>query len=187
MRHKTKENVAVASLSPVISRTKVVAGVLLLGTMGGVVGFAQHRRCPLDTRNDDFATRFVIHNGTVRMPMGAFLLVRKNGQIGAIRLTSINPNATQLFGKSAYESVFQKSGSAVTFPQNAVSQKGELDVQDLKGPGRGLFVRRPPGYKAQIGKWKLDFKTPDSIWMSDSSAWTGVGDHGFEFAPYIRL
>jgi len=115
--------------------------------------------------------------------MGAFLLVRKNGQIGAIRLTSINPNATQLFGKSAYESVFQKSGSAVTFPQNAVSQKGELDVQDLKGPGRGLFVRRPPGYKAQIGKWKLDFKTPDSIWMSDSSAWTGVGDHGFEFAP----
>jgi hypothetical protein len=161
----------------------VVSVLLLLGTVGHAVGFAQQSRCPEETRSDDFATRFVIHNGVIRMPAGAFLLVRKDGHIGAIRLTSIDPNATQLFGKSTYESLFQKKGSPVMFPQNAILEKGKLDVQDLRGPGRGLFIHRPSGYKAQVGKWKLDFKTPDSMWMSDSSVLTGRGDHGFEFAP----
>ena len=55
----------------------VVSVLLLLDTVGHAVGFAQQSRCPEETRSDDFATRFVIHNGAIRMPAGAFLLVRK--------------------------------------------------------------------------------------------------------------
>lgn len=139
-------------------------------------------RCGQDARTENVASRFVINRGLIKMPVGAFLLIRRNGEMGAIRLTSIDPKATEYFGKSNYESVFQKTVSAA-FSKDAVTQHGELDIQDLKGPGRGIYVYRPAGYKAQIGKWKLDFQTPDSISMSDSSFWTGKGDHGYEFAP----
>ena len=159
------------------------AGLLVGAILSDGAGQAQQSRCPQDTRAEDVATRFVIHGGAIKMPLGAFLLVRKSGQIGAIRLTSIDPNATELFGKSTYESIFERNASPTTFSRNAVTQNGELDVQDLKGPGRGIYIHRPAGYKAHIGKWTLDFKTPDSMWMSGSSLWTGQGDHRFEFAP----
>jgi hypothetical protein len=140
-------------------------------------------RCPEDIRSDDLATRFVISGGTVMMPVGAFLLVRKSGHIGAIRVISINPANTDYLGKTSYESYFQPDGSGSLVARNVVRQTGELNLQSSKGPGRGVYTYRPGPFKAQVGDWKFAFNTTSVMDMSDSSFWTGVGDHGYEFAP----
>jgi hypothetical protein len=137
----------------------------------------------MDNRNSDLAAQFVISAGTVRMPIGAFLLVRKIGAIGAIRITNIDPAATEHFGKSTYESYFQTNGSGSLVTGNVVRQTGELNLKDLRGPGRGIYIYRPAGYKARIGKWIFGFGDPTMMDMSDASFWAGLGDHGYEFAP----
>ena len=73
----------------------------------GAAGYAQ-MRCPADTRPGDLATQFSIAGGSVKMPAGAFLLVRKKNELGAIRLLSIDPTSTEWFGKSVYESYFSR-------------------------------------------------------------------------------
>jgi hypothetical protein len=157
--------------------------LLIVGTvLSGVAGHAQ-LRCSADSRADDLATRFIVSAGTVKMPIGAFLLVRKNGQIGAIRLTNIDPTATEWVGKSTYESFFQPDSSGSLLAKNVVRRTGELNVQPSKGPGRGVYIYQPGPYKAQIGKWTFAFNNPSMMAMSDASFWTGVGDHGYEFAP----
>jgi hypothetical protein len=152
------------------------------GTLTVACGQAKQVGRVHDAETEEASPRFTVHGGVIKIPLGAFLLVRKNGEMGAIRITSVDSNATEFFGKSNYESIFQQNISA-KFAENAATYRGEIEIQDLRGPGRGIYVYRPSGYKAQIGKWKLDFQTPDSISMSDSSFWTGRGDHGFEFAP----
>jgi hypothetical protein len=117
------------------------------------------------------------------MPIGAFVLVRKKGQVGAIRLTSIDPAATKWLGKSNWESFFQADGSDSLLAKNVVRRTGELNVLPLKGPGRLIYSYEPGVVEARVGKWKLSFGAPSIMTMSDTSFWTGVGDHGFEFAP----
>jgi hypothetical protein len=154
----------------------VLVGVALSG-----VGQAQ-MRCPDDARGDD-ATRFVISAGSVKMPVGAFLLVRKKGQIGAIRLTSIDSSATESYGKSTWESFFQPDSSSSLVGKGVVRQAGEINVQPLKGPGRGIYVYQPGVTDVLIGKWKFGFDSPSVMIMSNTSFWTGDSDHGYEFAP----
>jgi hypothetical protein len=157
--------------------------LLTIGTVVSVaVGQAQ-MRCPSDSRGDDVATGFVVSAGSVTMPIGAFLLVRKGTQVGAIRLTSIDSSATEWIGKSTYESFFQPDSSESLTGKNVIRQAGELDVQAAKGPGRGIYIYQPGTIRAFIGKWKFAFGSPRMMTMSDTSFWTGVGDHGFEFAP----
>jgi hypothetical protein len=140
-------------------------------------------RCKVDTRPDELATRFIISAGSVKMPLGAFLLVRKDSHLGAIRLTSINTTATEWVGKSIYESFFQPDSSRPLVAENVVKRTGELNVQRLKGPGRGIYVYQPGNVTALIGGWRFGFGSPSMMTMSDTSFWTGVGDHGYEFAP----
>jgi hypothetical protein len=160
--------------------------LLLVGAaLSGAAGQSQ-MRCPADSRADDLAALFIVSGGNVRMPIGALLLVRKKGQLGAIHLTSIDPGSAESFGKSTYESFFQSDGSASFVAKNVVRRVGELNVQRSKGPGRGIYIYRPGPYKAQIGNWTFAFNTPDMMAMSDASFWTGVGDHGYEFAPPLH-
>jgi hypothetical protein len=140
-------------------------------------------RCPADTRADDLATRFVVSGGYVKIPVGAFLLVRKNGEIGAIRLTNIDPGSTEWVGKSTYESYFQGDGSGSLMAADVLKQTGELNLRHLKGPGRDLWIYQPGQNKARVGKWSFLFAAPNMMGMSAISALHGNGDHGYEFAP----
>ena len=161
-----------------LRRLVVIVGVALIGA----VGYGQ-MPCFAGSRAEALTTDFVISGGRVKMPVGAFLLVRKNGKVGAIRLTKIDPAATEWVGKSTWESFFQPDGSGSLAAKNVIRRTGELDVQDLKGPGRGIYVYQPGVTDALVGKWKFSFGSPTMMSMSDSSFWTGVGDHGYEFAP----
>jgi hypothetical protein len=157
--------------------------LLLMGAiLSGAAGYAQ-TTCPADGRADGVAPGFVISAGTVTMPIGVFLLVRKGNQVGAIRLTGIDPSATKWIGKSTYESFFQPDRSGLLVAKNVVRKTGELNVQALKGPGRGIYMYQPGVITARIGKWKFSFGGPSMMVMSDTWFWTGDGDHGYEFAP----
>lgn len=156
--------------------------LLIVGTvLGSVAGYAQ-TRCPADKRADDVATRFVVSLRTVRLPIGAFLLVRKNGQVGAIRLTGIDPAATEWLGKSTWESFFQPDRSGSLQAKNVVRLTGELDVRSPKGV-HSLYSYGAGQRDAHIGKWTFSFGSPTLMPMSDASFWAGRGDHGYEFAP----
>ena len=152
----------------------VVAGIVL----SGQIVIAQSR-CPLDSRADNLATQFVISGGSVKMPIGAFLLVRKNGEIGAIRLTRIDPMATEDFGKSTYESYFPADSSDLLSIRNDIRQTGELDLKPAKGMIRG-FSYVPGPHRARIGKWSYPFVSPSIMYMFP---YHSSSDHGYEFAP----
>jgi hypothetical protein len=66
---------------------KIFSIVILAIVLYGAPGNGQSL-CSTD-RDDNFAAQFIVSGGSVKMPVGAFLLVRKNGKIGAIRLTSV--------------------------------------------------------------------------------------------------
>jgi len=136
-------------------------------------------RCPMDSRDGNLATQFVVKGGSVKMPVGAFLLIRKDGKIGAIRLTNVDPVSTELEGKSSYESYFQGDGSGSLTTANALKQTGQLDLKPLKGIGRLAF--QTGQNKGRVGKWSFAFATPTAIHM-----WPFRGDlhdYGYEFAP----
>ena len=150
---------------------------LFLTILGGDSGNAQ-ARCAGDTRTEDLAMRFVISAGSISMPVGAFLLVRKDRRIGAIRLTGIDPTGTEWLGKSKWESFFQPDGSALFLANNVVRHTGELDVRSPKGV-HSLYSYGAGYREAHIGKWTFSFGGPALVRMSG----TGAGDHGYEYAP----
>jgi len=139
--------------------------------------------CGADGRPSTATVKFLISAGTITLPVGSFLLIRNQTGIGAIRLISIDPKATEFYGKSTYESYFQPNKFGNLAGKDAVHLSKELNILPPKGPGRGIYIFRPKGYVAIVGNWKFDFGTPTMMTMSDTSFWTGYGDHGFEFAP----
>jgi len=153
----------------------VLAGIVLSGGLGKA-----QTRCPMDTRAGDLAKQFRIGGTSIQMPIGAFLLVRKNGQIGAIRLTNIDLTATEDYGKSSYESYFLSDALSSFNAATAMRQSGELDVRPLKGPGRDLWIYQPGPHKALIGKWSFSFVTPDMMWMAP---YHRSPNKDYEFAP----
>ena len=52
----------------------------------------------------------------------------------------IDPVATEWLGKSTWESFFQPDGSGSLVAKNVVRRTGELNVQDLKGTGRSIYI-----------------------------------------------
>jgi hypothetical protein len=145
----------------------------------GCKGNAQSQ-CPADTRTGDLATQFRIGGAAIRMPVGAFLLIRKGGQIGAVRLVNIDSAERTDYGTSAYESYFSANSSGPLAGQTAVRHSGQLDIRPLKGPGRDLWIYKTGAYRALVGNWVFDFTTPDTIWMLPEHH---NSDHGYEFAP----
>jgi hypothetical protein len=125
--------------------------VLIGAILSGGLGMAQ-LRCPMDTRNSDLAAQFRIGGPSIQLPIGAFLLVRKNGEIGTIRLTSIDSRATEYLGKFTYESFFPADHSGL-FPSSTpkvIRQSGELEVKPEGGLIRG-FAYQPGPHIARIG------------------------------------
>jgi hypothetical protein len=156
---------------------KIFVAAMIVGN-----GFAYAEvRCPLDTRLDDLATRFRIGGTSIQMPIGAFLLIRKNGQIGAIRLTDIDRKATEYLGKSTYESFFpaDHSGLFRSGSSDIIRQGGLLEIKPVGGLIRG-FAYQPGPYSAHIGKWSFPFSSPGRIGMS---SYHRNDDQGYEFAP----
>jgi hypothetical protein len=152
----------------------VIVGMVLSDDSGNA-----QSRCPLDSRNDNLATQFVIRGTSIQMPVGAFLLVRKNGEIGAIRLTNIDPAVTEDYGKFTYESYFPSDAAGLFRSGKLVRHEGELDVRPSNGT-RGIYCQ-PGLHKASVGKWPFAFDVPSRMHMSGISFWKE--DHGYEFAP----
>ena len=139
-------------------------------------------RCPEDKRVDGASTRFVISIGTVTMPVGAFLLVRNGGQVGAIRLTSFDPVATQYQGKSNYESFFLPDKSTSFTAKNVERQAGEIYIGPTTGV-HAVYTHTAGHNTARAGKWIFYFSYPTLMNMSHASFWKGEREEGYEFAP----
>lgn len=157
-----------------LRRLVVILGIALSAAAGNA-----QLRCPLDSQNDNLAAQFVVRGTSIQMPVGAFLLVRKNGEIGAIRLKNIDPAVTEDYGKFTYESYFPSDAAGVFRSGKLVRHAGELDVRPSKGT-RGIYYQ-PGLHKANIGNWTFAFNFPATLHMSGISFWKE--DHGYEFAP----
>jgi len=142
-----------------------------------------HSQCGMDTQKPNEPVEFVVSGGYVKMPVGAFLLIRKNTAIGAIHLTKLIPGGTEMEGKSSFETYFQGDGTGSLTAVGVAKQTGDLDLQPLKGPGRGLWIYQPGQNLVHIGKWPFLFAAPNLMGMSPVSTFHGPGDHGYEFAP----
>src|ERR1700733_9772288 len=84
---------------------------------------AAQEKCP----NDPTAA-FHVSGTAVSLPTGGFLLVRKQGQVGAIRLTTLNAFGSSGVGSSTYESYFQVDGSMPFNAQTAVKHSGNVNI-----------------------------------------------------------
>jgi hypothetical protein len=117
------------------------------------------------------------------MPVGAFLLVRKGSQLGAIRLTSLTPGPNRAEGRSNYES-FSVPDKSTSFTANGVvHQTGDIYIGETIGV-HAVFVYTKGGHnQVPIGSWQFYFPFPDLMSMSHVSFWKGHHDEGFEFAP----
>lgn len=163
-------------------RMRVLTGMFAVVLCANAYGQAQEMRCPQDKRSDADATRFKVSVGTVAMPVGAFLLVRKGSQLGAIRLTSLTPGANQAEGRSNYESVFLPN-NATSFSGSGVDHKtGDIYIGETVGV-HAVFVYTKGHNQVLIGTRKFYFGYPNSMSMSHVSFWKGLHDEGFEFAP----
>jgi hypothetical protein len=113
------------------------------------------------------------------MPKGAFLLIRKGKELGAIRFTSIEPGETKLMGKAAYESFFQGDGSGSFLSGNVIKKSGELSTKPLTGIGRFSFGGGKR--KLQVGTWAFAYHFPGCVNIFPFGK--EEGDYGYEFAP----
>ena len=113
------------------------------------------------------------------MPRGAFLLVRKGSEIGAIRFTRIDLGKESGTGTATYDAYFQSDGSGMLVKANAVNRLGNITVKPLVGVGHYSFARGER--KLRIGRWSFDCDYPGRVnmWPHGKSE----GDYGFEFAP----
>lgn len=122
--------------------------------------------------------QFVIGPSQVLMPKGAFLLIRKGREIGAIRFTSIERGEPIGAGKASYESYFQSDGSGSFRSPKVRKQTGNIDLKPLEGIGRISFQFGKD--RVRIGDWSFRSSYPGYM-----SMWTYRGsekDYGFEFA-----
>ncbi|MCU1247121.1 MAG: hypothetical protein JWQ49_150 [Edaphobacter sp.] len=153
--------------------------LVMAGTL--VSGQAVHAQSsPAATGQADISNnQFVVGPSAVLMPKGAFLLIRKGREIGAIRFTSIELTETDDPGKATYESYFQGDASGSFLTANVVKRSGEIDLKHLKGIGRASF--QTGKRKVRVGNWSFACDYPGRLNM-----WTYYGeqrDYGYEFAP----
>jgi hypothetical protein len=142
----------------------------------------QERHCPQDKRSSADAGQFKVSVGTVTMPVGAFLLVRNGGQLGAIRLTSFTPGPNRAEGRSSYESFFLPEQGRPFTSSDVDHKTGDIYIGETIGV-HAVFVYTKGHTQALVGPWKFYFGYPDLINMSRVSLWKGLHDEGFEFAP----
>jgi hypothetical protein len=118
------------------------------------------------------------------MPVGYFLLVRRKGAVGAIRVTSATRSGTDgWFGTSSYESYFEADDTKSLSAIAAIRHSSALTFTETKGV-HAVFLYGGGQHAALIGGWKFSFSNPVLLPMSNLTFWGGdMKDHGFEFAP----
>ncbi len=129
---------------------------------------------------EDDTQTFTIGAGSfIRLPLGRFLLVRKKGHIGAIRITSISPDksvqprANEWVGKVGYESYYDIDRGAFIL----TAHTGQLEFGRMKGVGFH-YSWQSGNKEALIGPWEFGFIAPYEMFMGKY-----MEDSGFEFAP----
>lgn len=162
-------------------RLRVLVGVLLAGALVNVYGRAQQTRCPQDKRSGADATQFKVSIGALTMPVGALLLVRNGSQLGAIRITSVEP-AAKYEGKSNYESFFLPDKTTSFAGSGVDHQTGDIYIGETVGV-HAVYVHTKGHYRTKSGPWTFWFPFPTTIDMSPATFWKGPHDQGFEFAP----
>jgi|ERR1700733_4298083 len=117
----------------------------------------------------------------VRLPVGRFLLVRKDGQIGAIRILSshhdesVQPRAGEWIGTVEYESFFSQDPNKLKTSSNT-RHSGEITFGRMKGYGFHYSWQSGSG-KTLVGPWRLRILGADSI-----SVGKYIDDKSYEFA-----
>src|ERR1700743_958411 len=72
--------------------------------------------------------QFVMGPRAALMPPGTFLLIRKDGHLGAVRFTSIDvTDGSQGLGKASYESFFQEDEKKGLQDQSTVKKTGGIN------------------------------------------------------------
>jgi hypothetical protein len=127
----------------------------------------------------DAGDQFVVGPRATLMPKGAFLLIRKGRNIGAVRFTSIEPSGEFGVGKASYESYFQEDGTKSFLAPGVIRQMGWIDLRPLVGIGRLAFQLGQD--RVDVGPWSFPSSYPGRLDM-----WPYRGDsrdYGYEFAP----
>src|SRR6267142_140867 len=124
---------------------------------------------------------FVIGASSVLVPEGVFLLIRKDGRIGAVRFTNIERRGEACIGRASYDSYFQADGSGSFKATNVRKRTGRINLKPPRGPGKlSLLVNF--GYpKVRIGDWAFTAYCPNGLYEWPHSAMSQK-DYGFEFA-----
>ncbi len=125
------------------------------------------------------AEQFVVGSGEVVLPKGVFLLVRKSGEIGALRFSAIQQGKEVGTGSATYESYLLADGSNSFRSSNIQRRTGNNELKPLKGIGRISF--QPGRDRVRIGHWSFRSTSPGTV-----SMWPYRGsqrDYGYEFAP----
>lgn len=163
------------------NQVRAIVGVLLAGALLNAFGQAQQTRCPQDKRSGEEATHFRVSIGALTLPVGAFLLVRNGSQLGAIRITSVEP-AAKYEGRSNYESFFLPNKGTSFTGSGVDHQTGDIFIGETVGV-HAVYVHTKGHNKTKIGPWTFWFPYPSTLDMSPASFWKGSHDQGFEFAP----
>ncbi len=127
---------------------------------------------------------FVVRSGSITLPVGFFLLMRRGVSVGAIRLTSASTSGPDnWFGTSSYESLFQRDPAYSLSSPSAVRHASPMTFSPTKGV-HAVFLYGGGHHTAHIGPWTFDFDNPVLLPMTDLQFWSGeMSDHGLEFAP----
>jgi hypothetical protein len=116
----------------------------------------------------------------VRVPMGRFLLLRKDGHVGAIRILASRhsddplPRAHEWIGTVDYESYFSDDPNQF---HSASRHFGQISFGRIKGFGFHYSWQSGAG-KTIVGPWELRIDGQDSIIVGKY-----VDDKRYEFAP----
>lgn len=131
------------------------------------------------TQGQTPSDRVVVGPRETCIPKGLFLLVRKSGKYGAIRLLTIKPGNEPQTGAATYESYFQDDGTGSFLSANAIRKSGDLSTKPLSGIGRFSFGGGKR--KLRVGGWVFAYHFPGCVDMYPCGE--VEGDYGFEFAP----
>jgi hypothetical protein len=115
----------------------------------------------------------------IRVPVGAFVLARKNQEYCAVRFTKFWTGKTQEDEYATYESFYQGDGTGKFSSQNVKTKKGELSSPKPRGIGRLAFSF---GHRdIQCGSVKLEWSGKGWVYFSNTGQ--KEGDYGIELAP----
>ena len=159
-------------------KTKLVIPIVILVLATSQLIRAQSSQVTV-AGEDILGSKFVIGPWAIRIPRGAFLLIRKGREVAAVRFTSFEFGTEPNTGKATYESFSRDDGSGSFLAGKVIKHSGEVHIRHVRG------VRAVPitwsQRKVRIGKWSFGSNVPGLLDMYPYGR--EPKDRGFEFAP----